>query len=257
MKVVILAGGFGTRISEESHLVPKPMIQIGEYPMLWHIMKYYSTFGFNEFIICAGYKQNVIKDFFNHYHLYTSDVTFDFTKKDVTIKTSSNHEPWKVTVVDTGLHTMTGGRLRKIKDLIEEDTFLMTYGDGVSNVDLNALIQFHKDSKRLATLTSVRPSGRFGLLDIDSNHMITSFREKHVDDSGWINGGFMVLNKKVLDLIPDDQTVFEHEPLEKLVEMHELNAYPHHGFWQCMDTIRDKAYLEKLWYSKDVPWKVW
>lgn len=256
MKVVILAGGFGTRISEESHLVPKPMIRIGEYPILWHIMKLYSHYGFYEFIILAGYKQHVIKDFFNHYPLYLSDVTFDYTTQNMTISSAVSPEPWKVTIIDTGLHTMTGGRLKKIKEFVD-DTFLMTYGDGVSNINIKELVAFHEKHKRLATLSAVRPTGRFGLLDIDVNHKVTSFKEKHLEDSGWINGGFMVLNKQVLDLIEGDQTVFEYEPLEKLAQMNQLMAYPHHGFWQCMDTLRDKELLEKIWYSSCVPWKVW
>jgi glucose-1-phosphate cytidylyltransferase len=257
MKVVILAGGFGTRISEESHLIPKPMIRIGEQPILWHIMKYYSSFGFNEFIICCGYKQHVIKDYFNNYFLNTSDVTFDFTSHNELIVHRSKSEPWKVTLVDTGLNTMTGGRIKRIREHIGHEAFMMTYGDGVSNVNLNELLNFHKSSGKIATLTAVQPGGRFGMLEISSTNTISSFKEKHMDDGGWINGGFMVLEPSIFDYIDGDSTVFEREPLEALASNNELNAYKHHDFWQCMDTIRDKDLLEKLWSTSKAPWKVW
>ncbi|MDO9629238.1 MAG: glucose-1-phosphate cytidylyltransferase [Acholeplasmataceae bacterium] len=257
MKVVILAGGFGTRISEESHLIPKPMIRIGEQPILWHIMKYYSSFGFNDFIICCGYKQHIIKDFFNNYYINNSDITFDFSKKNTVEIHKSQSEPWKVTLVDTGLNTMTGGRIKKIRDYIGNDTFMLTYGDGVSNVDLNALLKFHQQSKKKATLTAIQPGGRFGMLEIDHLNMINNFKEKSKEDGGWINGGFMVLEPSVIDSIEGDMTVFEHEPLELLASQNELNAYKHHDFWQCMDTVRDKDLLERLWASTKPPWKVW
>lgn len=257
MKVVILAGGFGTRISEESHLVPKPMIRIGDLPILWHIMKYYSSFGHHEFIICCGYKQHVIKEFFNNYFLHMSDVTFDYQKRDQMMIHRTLSEPWKVTLIDTGLNTMTGGRIKRIKDYLNNESFLMTYGDGVANIDLNELIAFHQSNKKLATITAIQPGGRFGMLEIDGANTIHSFKEKSKEDGGWINGGFMVLEPEVIDFIEGDHTVFEREPLEQLASNHELMAYKHHGFWQCMDTVRDKDLLEKLWSSGKAPWKVW
>jgi len=256
MKVVILAGGLGTRISEESFLVPKPMIRIGEQPILWHIMKHFSSYGFNDFIICTGYKQHIIKDYFNNYQLYTSNVTFDYTKNPIQ-KFHDETDAWKVTVLDTGLATMTGGRLKQIKDYLDDDIFFMTYGDGVSNINLNELLKHHQKHQKLATISAVQPSGRFGRLEINSNSSVKTFREKDKEDSGWINGGFMVLNKKVLDLIGGNDVVFEHQPLEDLIKMNEMSAYKHHGFWQCMDTMRDKDYLEKLWIANEAPWKVW
>lgn len=257
MKVVLLAGGFGTRISEESHLIPKPMIRIGEQPILWHIMKYYLSFGFNDFIICSGYKQHVIKDFFNNYYLNSADITFDFTSSHKMIVHKSNSEPWKVTVVDTGLNTMTGGRIKRIKEYLNNETFMMTYGDGVADIDLKALLDYHMNSGKLATLTAIQPGGRFGVLEIEPDDSITHFKEKSLEDGGWINGGFMVLDPKVLDYIEGDSVVFEREPLEKLAKDHQLNAYKHFGFWQCMDTVRDKELLEKLWTTSKAPWKVW
>lgn len=256
MKVVILAGGFGTRISEESHLKPKPMIEIGDKPILWHLMKYYSSFGFNEFIICLGYKHYVVKEFFDDYYLHTSDITFDFVngKKEIH---NNFAEPWKVTLIDTGLNTMTGGRIKQVKDYIGNEPFMLTYGDGVSDVNLEELLKFHKKKGKLATLTAIQPGGRFGMLDIDHNESIGSFREKSKEDGGWINGGFMVLEPEVIDYIQDNQTVFEKEPLEKLAQEGQLNAYKHTGFWQCMDTLRDKNHLEKLINENRAPWKVW
>lgn len=257
MKVVILAGGFGTRISEESHLKPKPMIEIGDKPILWHLMKYYSSFGFNDFIICLGYKSYVVKEFFDDYYLHTSDITFDFRNGSKEIH-NNFAEPWKITLVDTGLNTMTGGRIKRIKNFIGDETFMLTYGDGVSNVDLDKLLKFHKESGKIATLTAIQPGGRFGMLDINENNSIESFREKSKEDGGWINGGFMVLNPEIFNYINNgDATVFEKEPLEKLAEEGELNAYKHHGFWQCMDTMRDKELLEKLIKEGKAPWKVW
>jgi glucose-1-phosphate cytidylyltransferase len=257
MKVVILAGGFGTRISEESHLIPKPMIEIGDKPILWHIMKYYSSFGFNEFIILCGYKQYVIKKYFSDYYLHMSDITFDF-KKNTNVEIHNNYtEPWKVTLIDTGLNTMTGGRIKRIRDYIKGETFLLTYGDGVSDVDLSKLIQFHKENEKIATITAIQPGGRFGRLDIDNRNLINSFKEKTKEDGGWINGGFMVLEPSIFDYIEGDNTVFEKAPLETLAKKNQLLAFKHEGFWQCMDTLRDKQTLEKLLEDNKAPWKVW
>jgi glucose-1-phosphate cytidylyltransferase len=257
MKVVILAGGFGTRISEESVNKPKPMIEIGGMPILWHIMKYYSSFGFNDFIICGGYKVNVLKEFFSKYFLLNSDVTFDYTKGNNIIIHKENVEKWKVTVMDTGLNTMTGGRIKRIRHLIDDDDFMLTYGDGVSNVDLNALYKFHKNSKKIATLTAIQIASRYGVLDINSQNLIEHFVEKSIDNGSWINGGFMILNKKIFDYIESDETVFERESLEKLATEKGLTAYKHYGFWQCMDTLRDKIYLEDLIATKKAPWILW
>lgn len=257
MKVVILAGGFGTRISEESHLKPKPMIEIGEKPILWHIMKYYSHFGFDEFIICCGYKQYVIKEFFADYYLHMSDVTFDFKADNKMIVHSNQTEPWKVTLVDTGLNTMTGGRIKRIGKYLNGEPFMLTYGDGVSNVDINKLIEYHKSQNKKATLTAIQPGGRYGKLDIAPSGIINAFEEKAVEDGGWINGGFMVLENDVLNYIDDDSTIFERKPLETLTKEGQLSAYKHTGFWQCMDTLRDKEKLEGLWQSGNAPWKVW
>ena len=257
MKVVILAGGFGTRISEESHLMPKPMIQIGDMPILWHIMKLYSHYGFNDFVICCGYKQHIIKEFFADYYLHRSDITFDFTENGKMIVHENFSEPWKVTLVDTGLNTMTGGRVRRIRKYTDDEPFFLTYGDGVSDVDINRLLEFHKSHGKLATLTAIRISQRFGVLDIGDNGNIESFREKTKQDGGVINGGFMVLNPGIFDLIEGDATVFEKYPLEECARRGELMAYTHDGFWQCMDTLRDKNKLEELWGSGEAPWKVW
>ena len=257
MKVVILAGGFGTRISEESHLIPKPMIEIGEKPILWHIMKYYSSFGHNEFIICCGYKQYAIKEYFADYYLHMSDVTFDFSAENKMVVHNNNTEPWKVTLIDTGLNTMTGGRIKRVKEYIGDEPFMLTYGDGVSNVDINQLISFHKTNGKIATITAIQPGGRFGMLDIDENEQINSFKEKSIEDGGWINGGFMVLNPEIIDYIDGDSTVFEREPLERVAKEGQLNAFRHNGFWQCMDTMRDKELLENLWSKNNTPWKVW
>lgn len=257
MKVVILAGGFGTRISEESHLKPKPMIEIGEQPILWHIMKSYSYYGHNEFIICAGYKAHVIKEYFADYYLHRSDVTFDFTQKNQMTIHRNVAEPWTVTIVDTGLNTMTGGRVKRVQKYVGNESFLLTYGDGVCDVDINALIAFHRARGRLATLTAIQPGGRFGVLDIDSQMHIRRFSEKKMEDGGWINGGFMVMEPRIFDYIQEDATVLEQEPLELLAREGNLCAYQHNGFWQCMDTMRDKLKLEDLWASGDAPWKVW
>ena len=255
MKVVILAGGLGTRISEESHLKPKPMIEVGDAPILWHIMKYYSSYGFNEFIICCGYKGYVIKEYFADYYLHRSDVTFDFANNNEMIIHNNVAEPWKVTVVDTGLHTMTGGRLKRIQKYVGDQTFMMTYGDGVSDIDLDALLEFHRVHKKAATLTAIQPGGRFGVLDIDDNETVRQFSEKAKEDGGWINAGFMVLEPEVFDYIEGDDTFFEKEPLENLALDGKLAAYRHEGFWKCMDTMRDKGMLDELWNSGQAPWK--
>lgn len=257
MKVVLLAGGFGTRISEESHLKPKPMIEIGDQPILWHIMKCYAYYGFNEFIICAGYKQHVIKEYFADYYLHRSDITFDFCNGNGMTIHCNVAEPWKVTIVDTGLNTMTGGRIKRVKDYIGNEPFMMTYGDGVCDIDLGKLLEFHKSHGKLATLTAVQPGGRFGILEIQQDHTISHFAEKRKEDGGWINGGFMVLEPQVLDYISGDATIFERDPLEKLSSEGQLVAYQYDGFWQCMDTLRDKQYLEELLEKGKAPWKVW
>ncbi|MCM1992622.1 glucose-1-phosphate cytidylyltransferase [Oceanirhabdus seepicola] len=258
MKVVILAGGYGTRISEESHLKPKPMIEIGGNPILWHIMKYYTYYGFNDFIICCGYKGYVIKEYFADYYLHRSDVTFDFTQNNKMTIHSNVAEPWKVTLVDTGLDTMTGGRLKRVQKYVGNETFMLTYGDGVCDVNIIDLLNFHKESGKIGTLTAIQPGGRFGVLDIgEDNSTITSFVEKAKEDGGWINGGFMVLEPSIFDYIEGDSTIFEKEPLESLTRINKLNAYKHHGFWQCMDTQRDKRLLEQLWVEDKAPWKKW
>lgn len=257
MKVVIFAGGFGTRISEESHLRPKPMVEIGEQPILWHIMKNYSCYGFNDFIICAGYRQQVIKEYFADYYLYRSDITFDFSSNDNVTVHSNVAEPWKVTIVDTGLGTMTGGRLKRVKNYIGNETFMLTYGDGVSDVALDKLIEFHRAHGKEATLTAIQPGSRFGMLDITEENDVIGFAEKRKEDGGWINGGFMVLEPSIIDRIEGDNTVFEREPLESCARDGQLSAFKHDGFWQCMDTMRDKELLEKLWTSGAAPWKKW
>lgn len=257
MKVVILAGGFGTRISEESHLIPKPMIEIGEKPILWHIMKHYASFGYNEFIICCGYKQYVIKEFFADYYLHMSDVTFDFTAENKMVVHSNGSEPWKVTLIDTGLNTMTGGRIKRVKNYIGDEPFMLTYGDGVSDVDIRSLAEFHKSHGKIATITAIQPGGRFGMLDIDEDASINRFKEKSKEDGGWINGGFMILNPEVMNYIDGDDCVLERYPLETIAAEGQLKSFKHDGFWQCMDTLRDKELLEKLWARNKAPWKVW
>ena len=258
MKIVILAGGFGTRISEESHLKPKPMIEIGDAPILWHIMKYYSCFGFNDFIICCGYKGYVIKEYFADYYLHRSDITFDFSNGNEMIIHNNVAEPWRVTVVDTGLYTQTGGRIKRIKKYIGDETFMMTYGDGVSNIDIHKLVKQHKSTNNIVTLSAIQPGGRFGVLDIDENdRKVIGFREKAPEDAGWVNAGFMVMEPTVFNYIREDKTIFEREPLESLSAEGKLGVYKHYGFWQCMDTQRDKYYLESLWENNKAPWKVW
>jgi len=258
MKVVILAGGFGTRISEESHLRPKPMIEIGGSPILWHIMKYYSSFGFNEFIICCGYKGYMIKEYFADYYLHRSDITFDFSNNNEMIVHSNVAEPWKVTVVDTGLHTQTGGRIRRIRRYVGDEPFMLTYGDGVSNIDLNALLERHRKSGKTVTISAIQPGGRFGVLDIgDDDETVVGFREKAQEDGGWINAGFMVMESGIFDYLDDDMTILERAPLERLSAEGKLGVYKHPGFWQCMDTQRDRDLLETLWAQGYAAWKVW
>jgi len=254
VKAVILAGGLGTRISEESHLKPKPMIEIGGMPILWHIMKNYSTFGINEFVICLGYKGYMIKEFFANYYLHKSDVTIDLHKNEVSI-TKSETEPWKVTLVETGENTMTGGRIKKAEKYID-DTFCLTYGDGVSDVNITSLIEFHKERKKIATLTAVQPPGKFGALSL-TNDIVDEFIEKPKGDNSWINGGFFVFEKNIFDHIQDDSTILEKHTLSSLAKQNQINAFKHNGFWQSMDTLRDKNYLEELWTSGNAPWKIW
>lgn len=257
MKVVILAGGYGTRISEESHLKPKPMIEIGEKPILWHIMKTYSWFGFNDFVICLGYKGYCIKEYFAHYFLHESDVTFDFRDENTRIVHQHSAEPWRVTLVDTGRDTMTGGRVRRVRQYLDDQPFMLTYGDGVGNIDICELVSFHKSHGRLATLTATQPSGRFGSLGLENGNQVTGFQEKPRGDGNWVNAGFFVLDTAIIDLIGDDSTIFERGPLESLAANRQLMAYKHEHFWQPMDTLRDKNYLEELWSSGRAPWKLW
>ena len=258
MKVVLLAGGLGTRISEESQYKPKPMIEIGGMPILWHIMKEYSYYGFNEFIICAGYKQYMIKEWFANYFLHNSDVTFDYTneKNEMQIHTQ-NCEPWKVTVVDTGINTMTGGRIKRVQKYLDDKPFMMTYGDAVCDVNIEELVRFHKEHGRIATLTAVLREQEKGILDIGGDNAVKSFREKSIKDSAPINAGYMVLEPQIFEYLEDDFTVFEKEPLEKLVMEGELMSYMHRGFWQCMDNIREKERLEKYIKTGRAPWKKW
>lgn len=256
MKVVILAGGFGTRISEESQFKPKPMVEIGEKPVLWHIMKQYSHYGYNDFIICAGYKQDVIKQYFFDYYLHNSDVTFDLQSNQMIVH--SNHsEPWKVSVIDTGFNTMTGGRIKRIKEFVGDEPFMLTYGDGVSNIDLNDLEAFHKKHGKVVTMSAFNVGQQFGVLDVQEDGIITGFREKNENDGSLINIGFMVCSPKVFDYIEGDETIFEKTPLEKLAKEEQLMSCRHTGFWKCMDSVRDKKQLEDLWASGKAPWKVW
>lgn len=257
MKVVILAGGFGSRISEESYLKPKPMIKIGEMPILWHIMKIYESYGYDDFIICCGYKSYIIKEFFANYYLYKSDVTFDFSNNNRMIVHNSSSESWKVTLVDTGIDTMTGGRIKRIEKYINNEPFMLTYGDGVSNLDINKLLEFHKAHGKIATITAVNMGQRFGVLDINEDNVINAFREKNHNDDNKINGGFMVLNPEIFQYIDGDKVVFEKDVLEYLADIGELMAFKHDGFWQCMDTQKDKQQLEELWKRGSAPWKIW
>lgn len=257
MKAVILAGGFGTRISEQSQFKPKPMIEIGEMPILWHIMKLYSFYDVNEFVICAGYKQHVIKEWFADYFLHTSDITFDFTSGNEIIVHDKRAEKWKVTVVDTGLNTMTGGRVRRIRKYVGDEPFYLTYGDAVSNVNIAELTRFHQAHGKCVTLTTVSIAQQKGVLDIDGDNTVTAFREKDNEDGTIINGGFMVCNADIFDYLKDDTTVLEQTPMREMAAARELKSYYHPGFWQCMDTQREKESLEKLWESGQAPWKVW
>ena len=255
MKAVILAGGFGTRISEESHLRPKPMIEIGGMPILWHIMKIFSAHGIDDFVICLGYKGYVIKEYFANYFLHTSDVTFDIARNRMEVH-RRHAEPWRVTLVDTGPDTLTGGRLRRVRDYLDDETFCFTYGDGVADVDLTRLIEFHRQHGRYATLTAIQPPGRYGAVEIDGAR-VTSFMEKPAGDGAWINGGFFVLEPQAVDFVADDRTSWESTALAGLCARDQLRAYKHAGFWQAMDTLRDKNHLEELWQAGKAPWKTW
>ncbi|MCH6268418.1 MULTISPECIES: glucose-1-phosphate cytidylyltransferase [Neobacillus] len=256
MKAVILAGGYGTRISEETEFKPKPMIEIGGKPILWHIMKIYSHYGINEFIICLGYKGYMIKEYFANYFLHMSDITFDLSNNKRVIHNNSS-EQWQVTLVDTGEHTSTGGRLKRVQKFLDKEPFCFTYGDGVSNVNIENLIEFHKKHGKLATVTAVQPPGRFGALSIAAKDAVTGFKEKPQGDGNWVNGGFFVLEPAVLEYIAGDQTAWEKEPLERLAELGQIAAFRHTGFWQPMDTLRDKMKLEEYWRLNEAPWKVW
>ena len=255
MKVVILAGGLGTRISEETNYKPKPLVEIGGMPILWHIMKIYSEYGLNDFIICCGYKGYLIKEYFSNYFLHMSDVTFDIKNNSMEVHRKFA-EPWKVTLVDTGLKTMTGGRLRRIKEYVKNETFCFTYGDGLGNINIKELIEFHKKSKTVATLTAVKPPGRFGSLNLENDH-VKEFNEKPEGDGKWVNGGFFVLEPKVFDYIKDDTTILEREPLENLSKEDQLSAFKHLDFWHPLDSLRDKNQLEEIWSSGNAPWKIW
>ena len=257
MKVVLLAGGFGTRISEESEIRPKPMIEIGGMPILWHIMKEYSYYGFNDFIICAGYKQHYIKEWFADYFLHTSDITFDFSQGNKTIIHDQHTEPWRVTVVDTGLNTMTGGRIKRIRKYVGDETFMMTYGDGVCDVNISELLKFHQSHGKIATLTAVMQQQQKGVLEIGGDNAVHAFREKASNDGMPINAVYMVLNPKIFQYSEGEQTVFERESLQRLAEENQLMSYKYTGFWQCMDTMREKIMLEKLYESGNAPWKKW
>lgn len=256
MKTVILAGGLGTRISEESHLLPKPMIEIGRKPMLWHIMKIYSSYGFHDFVICAGYKQNVIKEYFANFYTHNSDITFDLANNTSTVH-SSNVEPWKVTIVDTGYDTMTGGRVKRIEKYVGNEPFFLTYGDAVADIDIPKLLEFHKKGGRIATLTAANIAQMKGVLALDPDGRVENFREKEETDSTLINGGFMVMEPEIFRYLEGDETVFEKGPMQQLSLEGELDAYRHDGFWQCMDTQREKKKLEELWESGHAPWKIW
>ena len=257
MKVVILAGGFGTRLAEETGVKPKPMVEIGGKPILWHIMKIYSAHGLDEFVICLGYKGHYIKEYFSKYWLHHSDVTFDLRKNNMQVHQNGT-EPWKVTLIDTGEKTMTGGRIKRVKEYIGDETFCLTYGDGVTDVDISALIEFHRRENVMATLTAVQPPGRFGAFNLERQEAkISTFKEKPQGDGAWINGGFFVLEPGVMDYIEGDATVWEREPMERLAQEGQLGAFRHKGFWQPMDTLRDKMLLEELWRQGNAPWKVW
>ncbi len=256
MKAVIFAGGLGTRLSEETSIKPKPMVEIGDKPIIWHILKIYSAHGINDFIICCGYKGYVIKEYFVNYVMHNADVTVDIARNDVVFE-RSRAEPWRITMVDTGLNTMTGGRLKRIKDYIGDETFCLTYGDGVGNINIQESIDFHKKSGALATLTAVQPPGRFGAFTLGTDDQVRNFHEKPHGDGAWVNGGYFVLEPDVIDYIADDSTVWEAAPLEQLAKEGQLSAFRHYGFWQPMDTLRDKHYLDDLWSNNKAPWKLW
>jgi len=257
MKVVILAGGMGTRISEESHLRPKPMVEIGDNPILWHIMKIYSAYGFNDFVICCGYKGHVIKEYFLDYYMYQSDVTIDLASNDVTVHETIG-EPWKVTLVNTGLHTPTAGRIKMIQKYVKDETFMMTYGDGVSNIDIQKLLEFHKNNGTIATITTTKPAGRFGVLQLDDEYSkVSSFKEKAEEEFSWVNAGFAVFNKEIFDYLGNGTEMLEQTPFENLARDGQMSAFKHTGFWSPMDTMRDRDYLERLWQSGNAPWKIW
>ena len=256
MKVVILAGGLGTRLSEETSVKPKPMVEIGGMPILWHIMKIYSHYGFNEFIVCLGYKGYVIKEYFANYFLHRSDVTFDLVNNSVEIH-NNNCEPWKITLVDTGYETMTGGRIKRIQEYIGNETFMLTYGDGVGNIDIHQLLKFHNSKKKIATVTASLPVGRFGALKIDEDSTVTEFKEKPNGDGTWVNAGFFVFEPQIFNYLVDDTTVFEKEPMEMLAKDLQLAAYHHKGFWMPMDKLSDKITLENMWKSKEAKWRIW
>ncbi len=256
MKIVILAGGIGSRLSEETDLKPKPMVEIGEKPILWHIMKIYSHYGFNDFIICLGYKGYMIKEYFANYFLHSSDVTIDFKKNKIEVL-GSKAGPWKVTLMDTGLNTMTGGRIKRIQKYTGNQTFMMTYGDGLNTVNIKDLLEFHRKKAKLVTLTAVQPTARFGAVDLDDKHNVLSFHEKPKGDGLWVNGGFFVLEPGIFKYIKDDASIWERDSLEKLSSEGQMNAYKHSGFWKCMDTLRDKRELEQLWQTEKAPWKIW
>jgi glucose-1-phosphate cytidylyltransferase len=257
MKVVLLAGGYGTRISEESHLKPKPMIEIGGKPILWHIMKIYSHYGFNEFVICLGYKGFVIKEYFANYFLHSSDITFSFNGSNQVTYHNQHAEPWKVTLIDTGADTMTGGRLKKVRPYLDEKPFMMTYGDGVSNINIADLVEFHKNNNKIVTVSATQPSGRYGSLSLAANNIVDSFLEKPKGDGFWVNAGFFVLQPEIFNYLIDDNTIFEGYPLEILAKAGQLVAYKHTGFWQSMDSLRDKNLLEDYWKSGKAQWKIW
>lgn len=256
MKVVLLAGGFGTRLSEETEVKPKPMVEIGGKPILWHIMKIYSHYGFNEFIVCLGYKGYVIKEYFANYFLHMADVTFDMASNQMEVH-HKKAEPWKVTLVDTGINTMTGGRIKRVREYLGDEPFMVTYGDGVSNVNVEALVHFHNSHGKIGTMTGVQPSGRFGSLDIAKDNCVGSFIEKPKGDGAWINAGFFVFNPGIFDYIEGDSSIFEREPLQNLAKDKELYSYKHEGFWKPMDTLREKHEMENLWSTEKAPWKVW
>lgn len=256
MKVVILAGGFGTRLSEETEVRPKPMVEIGDYPILWHIMKIYSFYGHNDFVICLGYKGYIIKEYFANYFLHKSDVTINLKNNELHYENTKS-EPWSLTLVDTGLKTNTGGRIKRVRRYLNDETFMLTYGDGVADIDIRSLVEFHRSQNKIATISAVRPEGRFGSLSVNRDNAVTSFIEKPPGDNSWVNGGFFVLEQDIFDFIQDDSTIWEGEPLQNIARIDSLSAYKHDGFWKPMDTLRDRVHLNELWATGKAPWKVW